>query len=978
MGEIRAGWTLVTTRLRTPHLIGREDALGELHASTADVVGGRGSLVLVAGEVGIGKTRLVDEYAARVTGLLVLRGGCVSDVPYAPWTELLWWFAHNVDTFEIDALPVSVRAQLARLIPEFAAPGAEATTDDSGQHLLFEAVVHLLAHAARHAPLVVFVDDIHWIDPASRELLLYVANNLRRLPIVLVVAYRVEEAAADRDLIARLARLSTHRVTLGPLRNEQAAEMAGELLGAGADVGDLDRIARDAEGNPLFVEELVAAHGTSRIPDTLRDLMLVRFSSLGEEAQSLVRVAAVMGPRAPRSWLAGACGWDDARLRATTRAAVEAGVLVATDDGRDYEFRHALLRQAVLEETLPDERVSLHRAIARALVDRPESGVGIDRIAELATHWDAASEPREALRWQTAAALHAQENYAFEAALRAYERALIWWDLVPDAKEVAELDHASVLLNAADAAGFAGHIERAANLARLGLEEANHDDVKRGVDAAGRVYSHFWAADRAPEFFDYANANVIPVLDQVDAPTRARFLVSQVEHLVGYAAPSEIREPATHMMQALDDISDPVLEARAHMVNAWCHGAYGELDRVEEEYARAAQIAAGAEAHSILALVLYNHASFKTSIPDLDGCLELLDAGDALVEQFGLRRYRVPACHLRALACSLRGDLDDARSAIAPLDGIETHGFDAWARADGRAFIDMMAGEYASVIDGLDPVAVGAPLPHDSELIIDIAALRVTAFSWLGELDRAREAADDGGAAIARHQEVHLHGRLAMAGVRVEADAAVAATGAADVNEIERAQDRANAIVAAWEQAIAGLDFKSPLVRAFSSAVAAEMARLHAENVAERSALAADAFDAISLPYYATYFRWREAEAMLNNSERVAATEVLKRTRSSAHAHGFAGLETVVTALARGYQLRLGPAGRTVDGDEPLSERELEVLRLLVVGKNNPEIAAALFISRRTAAAHVSNIMRKLDASSRVEAVAEAYRRLLV
>jgi DNA-binding CsgD family transcriptional regulator len=117
---------------------------------------------------------------------------------------------------------------------------------------------------------------------------------------------------------------------------------------------------------------------------------------------------------------------------------------------------------------------------------------------------------------------------------------------------------------------------------------------------------------------------------------------------------------------------------------------------------------------------------------------------------------------------------------------------------------------------------------------------------------------------------------------------------------------------------------------------------------------------------------------MLNNSERVAATEVLKRTRSSAHAHGFAGLETVVTALARGYQLRLGPAGRTVDGDEPLSERELEVLRLLVVGKNNPEIAAALFISRRTAAAHVSNIMRKLDASSRVEAVAEAYRRLLV
>src|SRR5262249_3162609 len=160
----------------------------------------------------------------------------------------------------------------------------------------------------------VFVDDIHWIDAASRELLLYVANNLRRLPIVLVTAHRVEEVSAERDLIARLARLATQRITLEPLAAEHATEMAGEMLGGNADAVDTERIVREADGNPLFVEELVAAHDTSGIPETLRDLMLVRFESLDVEQRGLVRLAAVMGPRAPRAWLGGACAWDDSRL----------------------------------------------------------------------------------------------------------------------------------------------------------------------------------------------------------------------------------------------------------------------------------------------------------------------------------------------------------------------------------------------------------------------------------------------------------------------------------------------------------------------------------------------------------------------------------------------------------------------------------------------------------------------------------------
>src|SRR5256714_8398350 len=136
------------------------------------------------------------------------------------------------------------------------------------------------------------------------------------------------------------------------------------------------------------------------------------------------------------------------------RAAVDAGILVADESG-GYEFRHALLRQAVLDELLPDERIALHRSIAAALLEHPESGTEIDRVAELARHWDAAEEPASALAWLVAAGQQAQSRYAFEAACHAYQRALVWWDVVPNAAEIAGLDHAALLLDAADAAGAA-------------------------------------------------------------------------------------------------------------------------------------------------------------------------------------------------------------------------------------------------------------------------------------------------------------------------------------------------------------------------------------------------------------------------------------------------------------------------------------------------------------------------------------------
>jgi DNA-binding CsgD family transcriptional regulator len=153
------------------------------------------------------------------------------------------------------------------------------------------------------------------------------------------------------------------------------------------------------------------------------------------------------------------------------------------------------------------------------------------------------------------------------------------------------------------------------------------------------------------------------------------------------------------------------------------------------------------------------------------------------------------------------------------------------------------------------------------------------------------------------------------------------------------------------------------------------MARLDDHDAVARAHAAADTFDGISMPYYAAYFRFREAEATLEAGDRAVGTGLLQLARGTTRAHGFVGLDAAITALARTHQLRIGPGRTTVDGDAPLSLREQDVLHFMADGMSNPEIAEKLCISRSTAAAHVSGILRKFGATSRVEAVSDAHRR---
>ncbi|MDZ4827711.1 MAG: hypothetical protein SGJ13_14800 [Actinomycetota bacterium] len=421
------------------------------------------------------------------------------------------------------------------------------------------------------------------------------------------------------------------------LAEDATSEMATWLLGDSSVALDLDRITRDAGGNPLFVEELVAAQDPARVPHAVRDLMLVRFDALDGDARHFVRTAALIGPRAPRAWLAAATGLDEDRVHSASRAVLDAGLLLGDDDGRGYLFRHALLRQAILDDLGPDERVRLHRAIAGALTDHPERAAGVDQAAELAYHWDAAEEPGPALRWAVAAARNAESRYAFGAAADAYERALFWWDAVVDADATANVDHAALLLAAAEAAGLAGHVEHAADLGRAALESAIAIDPSRGADAAARVFPLLWTADRTPELFEYASRTFEPSLDVVEPHARAAFLVASVVHLVEHASLSETLDVARRMMEAVEEVDDPSIAARAHAAMATCYELSGEFGRVDEEFEEAARLAESTRAYSLLAMVQYNHAAFCLSTPDLRRGMSRVDSVEELVGRFGLR-----------------------------------------------------------------------------------------------------------------------------------------------------------------------------------------------------------------------------------------------------------------------------------------------------------------------------------------------------
>ena len=393
------------SRRVSPVLVGREAELKTLMGAFGEVVGGTPRTMLLAAEAGGGKSRLVAEFTARVQDrVLVLAGGCVdlgaAGLPYAPITAALRGLVRERGVSEVTGLlPGSNAGELASLVPEFGSPPAGGDPE-MARGRLFGLVLVLLEQLAARQPLVLVIEDLHWADRSTGELLAFLVRNLRQAAVLLVATFRSDElgqAGPVRRLLAELGRVDgVTRLELECFSRREVAAQLEAILGRSPDPAVTAAVHERGGGNPLFTEVLLNADGTLTpgLPGPARDVLLAAVAELPTDCQRVLRAAAVGGARIGHGLLAAVTGLEGTALDDALRPAVRAGVLVADEAG--YAFRHELFREAVLWDLLPGERVQAHRAFAEALQSGPPLGPASAHLPSvpLALHWHGAGEGR--------------------------------------------------------------------------------------------------------------------------------------------------------------------------------------------------------------------------------------------------------------------------------------------------------------------------------------------------------------------------------------------------------------------------------------------------------------------------------------------------------------------------------------------------------------------------------------------------------
>ena len=485
--------------MQSPVFVGRREEIASLTALLERAADGEPGFAIVAGEAGVGKTRLVTELAGQAadSGFTVLAGHCVElgaeGLPLAPLIDALRTLARTTARAELADVLGPARRGLGRLLPELDPGGAAEPAADGVQvSQLLELVLGLLGRLSARRPLLLVLEDLHWSDQSTRELVAFLIRSLRGVRVVLLATYRSDELNRRhplRPLIASWDRLRTvQHVELRRFEPGEVAAQLGAILGTEPAAGLVDLVFDRSGGNAYLVEELAGlvrgGGDPADLPPSLADVLLSRVDALSPEAQRLLRTAAVAGRSVPDKLLAEVAGVGDAEFYAGLREAVESHLLVVDHTGRSYAFRHALTRDAVYEDMLPGERGGLHAAYGEALTRDPDlAGDDAAVPAALAHHWYAALDLPRALPASIAAARHALTTFAPAEAQRHLERALEIWPRVPDAEERTGLDQAEVASLAGEAAYQAGAIDRSLSLfdqALAGLP-AEGDAVRRAL-----------------------------------------------------------------------------------------------------------------------------------------------------------------------------------------------------------------------------------------------------------------------------------------------------------------------------------------------------------------------------------------------------------------------------------------------------------------------------------------------------------------
>ncbi|KGN42278.1 LuxR family transcriptional regulator [Knoellia aerolata DSM 18566] len=970
-------------------LVGRDADL----ARVAEIIGlddPHGAGVVVSGDAGIGKSSLLARAAqdAEAAGWNVAWGHCVgqagSGVAHLPFTEIVTRLQQLAP--EVVEHQVATRPALGVLLPG----GREETTTTHSPGHVAEGVHALLTAVGELAPLLVLVEDAHWADHSSRDLLTLLLTRGFATPVALVITYRSDDLHRRHPLhetLAVWARIAgVERLDLHPLADAAIHDIVTRDGGRHLDEAVAAEIARRAEGNPFFAEELTASAVSGRpVAGGLGRVLGARIDQLTPHAQQVIRTMSLAGRTVGHELLLRVTGLTEPELEAAVADAVEHHV-VETRWPPAYAFRHALLGETVTDDLLPGERLRLHRAYAGALASDPTLGPA----SELARHAAAAGDLATAVAASRDAARGDLAVGGPSGALEHLEQALSWM-----AESAPERDDVS--LEASDAALAAGDVMRSVQLLRDRIEHP-------GADQTPVVRARLLAtcANRsrlndmlAPDAGIAMTTEALSLVPEEDGAERLFVLTAHTQQLVDnrrYGEAAALGEEASALAERLG------LSAAHHEIRTVLSRVieiHDDLDALERHIDRLLADL-GDRPDPLLIRIHHQAATMHHRRGDLHRALESYDRGAAVARRLHLdwAPFALESRLIGGLTAYEIGDWDGAQRRL--------HVDDPLLPQPGRAFFDaalMTVRVGRGEVLGEDEIAAVREWWHvDGFGVVQLVMPAVEHYGGQGDLTRALDIAQDAVAQLERtwgrfHAVVRLSALLAgqAATAAPHLDGALRRRALVD---LETLTARADAIVQHPQRGVRDPSATTPdevLVRsntetwAWDVRLRAELLRLRwrdprSDTPSPDSMVRAwqdsvDAFERYGHVHETARSRVRLAAALRAAGDTGRARHEAELARVVAARLGAAPLLREVDDLTAGPG---AGSGVGTHDDTELTAREHEVLGLVARGLSNGQIGAQLFISTKTASVHVSRILAKLGAASRTEAAAIGRERGLV
>ena len=1005
-----AGWWAGRVAWRVA-FVGRERELKRLMGA----LGGDARLVLIVGDAGVGKTRFAEEgmIRAAAVGMVMVRGECLplaGMLPLLPLASALGELGGlrggGLMESALAAAPGFVREEVGRLVPQLAADGGGTGATERGEEWrrerLFAGVAELLAAVATSGSgLGLVVEDVQWADSETLDFLTFLGRSGRWDAVRVMVTCRSDEAPVGAEVAGWLAQVrgaaGVEEIRLGPLSRVEAAGQVAALAGGPVAPGVVDELFARAEGNPFFTEQLVAAALAGEaagdglqipvgLPARLADVLVARAGRCVSDARAMLDAMAVAGRPVDEDLLGAVSGLDVEGVRRGLQELAAARLLADDAPGGGHRPRNALLAEAVAGGLLPGARAMLHERTARAL-----AGGGDPALAgEAAGHWQAAGRPAGELPARAAAAAAAERVFGYAEAAGHWQRVIGLWPDVPDAASVAGIGLPPVYVRAIDAFRLSGDGQHAGELAEEAYRRfAGHVDPATAAIACYRAA--FFRSIHTP-------AAGRPLLEEAlwlfeQAPPSAEHAAAQFDYALSFQRSGEgeqqvnVSAQLNRALQIAEAADTPALTSRIVVMLGYEALMSGQVEQGQALLDRGRSLAQASQDGGALVWQAVADSDVQLKQAAFHRAAEVTVRGLEAIRQAGLEAS-LEGSLLAANAAEALLALGRTKQAAALIGPLTTGPPDPgrWVVHEARADIDLLRGDIEAASRRRQQITACVGRISHIDSAREFAQRAAELALWAGTPGDALTEVQQVLALFQAPDFAIFCGRLLAAGMWACADLAGQARARRDPAAALAAVAAADGL-ASWAEQMGGAPFTDhPFVATIPAERAtweAERTRLAGASDPASWAAAANTWDGLGCPHRAGYAWWRQAQAQLDAGQAAAAAAAALRAAAGA-ADGHEPLLAQVRALAQRARILLhAPAAAPAAGTPApagtgtrygLTGRELAVLRLLAAGRTNAQIGAELFISPRTAGVHVTNILRKLGVSGRVQAAAVAER----